>query len=181
MMAWRISEKSREMISQKISAPRPSTKANTFDDYYLMLILGLAHGTQKSNPLDDEEVFLQKLSPPADYEPQWQQIQALVIDAYLTEEGTDRSKKENVNAVIQQLISDEQETPLRDKFWEVINGYTRRGAECLSELPPGKKSWEDFMEAYYSLVRATYLDTKNKNEDEMKKYYQEWFEDQDAD
>ena len=176
-MAWRISENAREMISSKISGPRPNTKAKKFDDYYLMLILGLAFGTQKSTPLDDEDVFLQKLSPPQSYETQWHQIQSLVLDAYLTEEGTDRAKKEKVNAVIQQLISNEQETPLKEKFWDVINGYARRGAECLAELPPGKKSWENFIEEYYSLVKALYLDAKNQNENEMNEYYETWFDD----
>lgn len=176
-MAWKISEKAREMISSKISGPRPNTKAKIFDDYYLMLILGLAFGTQKSTPLDDEIVFLQKLSPPQSYETQWHQIQSLVLDAYLTEEGTDRAKKQKVNAVIQQLISDEQETPLKEKFWDVINGYARRGAECLAELPAGKTAWEDFMEVYYSLVKALYLDAKNENDDEMDQYYLTWFDD----
>ena len=176
-MTWIISEKAQEKISSRIIGVRPHSTAKKFDDYYLMLILGLADGTQKQKiPTDEEEVFLQSKVPPQSYLAQWPQLQSLVIDAYLTEEGTDRTKKENVNAVVQQLISDVQESPLQDEFWNAINGYARRGAQRLNDLPEESKSWEGFMETYQALVNALYSNAKSGTNDAFEEYQELFFE-----
>lgn len=176
-MTWIISEKSQEKISTRIIGIRPHSTAKKFDDFYLMLILGLADGTQKQkSSIEDEEVFLQSKVPPQAYLAQWPQLQSLVIDAYLTEEGTDRTKKENVNAVVQQLISDVQENPLQDEFWNAINGYARRGAQRLNDLPDEPKSWEGFMETYQALIKALHSDAKSGATIAFEEYQEVFFE-----
>jgi len=151
-MSFEIDEDGEKGIQARILGDRPKTQAAVFDDYFLMLNLGLAAGYQTSKDSTnsgESRVFYQSSSPPAAYTESWNSIIGLVIVNCLREEAIDFENKEEMNSQIQKLISEDLEAPFTEYFWKVINGYARTGAQIILDMPSEKMQWEEFLNFSY--------------------------------
>ena len=163
-MSFEIDEDGERGIQARILGNRPRTQAAVFDDYFLMLNLGLAAGYQTSKDnCGESRVFYQPNSPPGAYTKSWNSIIGLVIVNSLREEAIDFENKEEMNSEIQKLIGEDLEEPFTDDFWEAINGYARTGAKIILDMASDKMQWEEFLHFSYLAVIDELQEEKHKN------------------
>mgnify|MGYP001359936451 CR=1 FL=1 len=184
-MSFTIANSGEKAIADRIKGERPKSSAPLFDDYYLLLMLGLASGkklpAKHAKVGEERPIFAAGVKrPPNLYEGVWDEIVALVVTKEIQNRGVDMDNKGDVNDVIQNLLSDDQTTPYTNDFWEAMNGYMRSGALHMRDIPIDKKdSWEVFMADYYiPLCKALDADAISETpSDERKELLEEWSSD----
>ena len=163
-MSFYISVTGEEELSKRILGRRPSTNAKVYDDYHLMLMLGLAAGrpTSKTNSdAGESRNFYQGISPPGNYRNSWHNIVGLVINNVVRNELGDSVGKSELNAIIQTLVSGEAEDTFTDDFWEQINGFARTGALKICDIPTEPMTWDEFLCIRYLPLLEALNDDKN--------------------
>jgi len=157
-MSFDISVTGEEELSKRIHGRRPSSNAKMYDDYHLMLMLGLAAGfpTSKDNENSGENRnFYQGNSPPESYRNSWPNIVGLVINTVVQDETGDTADKSELNTIIQTLVSGDAEETFTDIFWEKINGFARTGALKICDIPNEPMTWDEFLRfRYLPLLKA---------------------------
>jgi len=163
-MSFDISITGEEELSKRILGRRPSSNAKVYDDYHLMLMLGLAAGrpTTKTNP-DVGEIrnFYQGTSPPENYRNSWPNIVGLVINNVVRDELGDEVEKSELNAIIQTLVSNDAEDTFTSLFWEKINGFALTGALKIIEIPNEPMTWDEFLHFRYLPLLEALNEDKN--------------------
>jgi hypothetical protein len=163
-MSFEISVTGAEELSKRILGRRPSTNAKMYDDYHLMLMLGLAAGrpTSKTNSdAGESRNFYQGNSPPESYRNSWHNIVGLVINNVVRHELGDSVEKSELNAIIQTLVSGEAEDTFTDDFWDKINGFARTGALKICSIPYEPMTWDEFLYFRYLPLLEALSDDKN--------------------
>jgi len=184
-MGFKIPEQGKEEIHARIElkgtgTKRPQTNAPEFDDYYLLVMLGISSGAglpESDAPegiLGNCREFRQQWAAPADYKTVYHSLVGLVLSVRMEELGIDRKDAKAVNDYLQTMLSTEEEAPFTPLYFTSINNFANAGAKYIRLIPKGKMEWEIFIQNYYNPLCKALLDDGAPYGKECEKLKAKW-------
>jgi len=184
-MGFRIPEQGKEEIHARIESSgagskRPKTTAAEFDDYYLLVMLGISSGMGLPEEDADEGIlgdcreFRQQWAAPHDYKPVYHSLVGLVISVRMEEIGIDTKDPKVVNDYLQTMLSEKEEDPFTTQYFQCINNFANAGAKYIRYIPRQKMEWEIFIQDYYNPLCKALLNDGRPDGKEVEKLKDLW-------